>query len=118
MSQVRLVTARSPRRYNRSRADENMLRVFPGTSSSDIAGISNIPQQFYPNNSHLQNHHNNLHNQRLAGFRQSPHLLGFANTPSVMDMQDASMEDVQNQPPAHPNNNNNNINNNNQGQPQ
>jgi hypothetical protein len=89
MSNVRLVTARSPRRTPRGRGEEHMLRVFPGASSS-IAGISNQPQQFYPNTSHLQNN-NNLHNQRHPIFRQSPHLLGFANTPT----DDTNMMDVQ-----------------------
>lgn len=87
MSHTRLVTARSPRRNHRGRGDDHMLRVFPGASSS-IAGISNQPQHFYP--THLQN--NNLHNQRHPQFnhRHSPHLQGFANTPS----DDSNMMDV------------------------
>lgn len=89
MSHTRLVTARSPRRNHRGRGDEHMLRVFPGASSS-VAGISNQPQQFYP--THL--HNNNLHNHRHPQFnaRHSPHLQGFANTPTS---DDSNMMDVQ-----------------------
>lgn len=86
---TRLVTARSPRRGPRGR-EEHMLRVFPGTSSTSVVGISNQPQQFYPNSSHLQ--HNHPHNQRNLHFRQSPHLQGFANTPNN---DDTNMMDVQ-----------------------
>jgi hypothetical protein len=77
-----VVTARSPRRR---RADDTTLRVFPGASSS-VVGISNQPQQFYSNTSHLHHNNNNHHhNQRFplqAHFRQSPHLQGFANSPT------------------------------------
>lgn len=86
MTQPRIVTARSPRRMPRGRGDDQMLRVFPGASSS-VAGISNQPQQFYQNSSHL--HTNNLRHMQFN--RQSPHLQGFANTPS----DDANMMDVQ-----------------------
>jgi hypothetical protein len=74
-----------------------MLRVFPGASSS-VAGISNQPQQFYPN-THL--HNNNNHRFPLqAHFRQSPHLQGFANSPTHFNTNtpasdDANMMDVQ-----------------------
>lgn len=91
MSHTRLVTARSPRRTPRSAIrEDHMLRVFPGASSSSIAGISNHPQQFYPNSSHLHS----SHNQRNQHFnhRHSPHLQGFANTPSS---DDANMMDIQ-----------------------
>ena len=89
INQPCIVTARSPRRMTRGRGDDQMLRVFPGASSS-VVDISNEPQ-FYPNTSHLQ--HNNLHNHRHLQFnhRQSPHLQGFANTPS----DDTNMMDVQ-----------------------
>lgn len=91
MNQTRVVTARSPRRNPRGR-DEQMLRVFPGASSS-VADISNQPQ-FYPNSSQFQN--NNRHNHIIKNFRQSPHLQGFANTPTNDDV---NMED----PNAHQN---------------
>ncbi|CRL02912.1 CLUMA_CG015881, isoform A [Clunio marinus] len=93
MSQTRLVTPRSPRRAPRNRVDDNMLRVFPGASTS-IAGISNQTQHFYPNSSHLNN--NNFHNQRnpLFNHRQSPHLQGFANTPNDDSMMDVQLPNV------------------------
>lgn len=82
-----MITARSPRRTPRSRAggDDHLLRVFPGASTSAIAGISSQPQQFYPNSSHLSNVHNQPRHQQ---FRPTAH---FNNTPN----EDSNMMDVQ-----------------------
>lgn len=88
MSTARMITARSPRRTPRSRpgCDEHLLRVFPGASTSAVAGISSQPQQFYPNSSHL----NNVHNQpRQQQFRPTAHFTN--NTPN----EDSNMMDVQ-----------------------
>jgi hypothetical protein len=65
------------------------LRVFPGASTSSIAGISNQPQQFYPNSSHTHNN-NSIHPRVNPQFAAS-HLQGFSNTPT---MEDAMMMDV------------------------
>lgn len=80
-----MITARSPRRTpRRAGGDEHLLRVFPGASTSAVAGISSQPQQFYPTSSHL-----NVHNQaRHQQFRPTPH---FNNTPN----EDSNMMDVQ-----------------------
>jgi hypothetical protein len=86
MSSARLVTARSPRRTPRTRGggDDHLLRVFPGASTSTVAGISSQPQQFYPHSSHLNNHNQ----QRQQQFRPATH---FNNTPN----EDSNMMDVQ-----------------------
>lgn len=90
MSHPRVVTARSPRRTPRHREDHMTLRVFPGASTSSIAGMSSQPQQFYPNSSHLQN--NNTIHQRSSQFPANhPHLQGFSNTPSDDTMMDINI---------------------------
>jgi hypothetical protein len=88
----RMLTARSPRRTPRHREDHMGLRVFPGTSTSSIAGISSQPQQFYPNSSHHQNN-NTMQPQRHPHplFAGNPHLQGFSNTPSEDSMMDINI---------------------------
>ena len=83
----RVITARSPRRTPRHREDHMSLRVFPGASTSSIAGISNHPQHFYPNSSH---NNNSIHPRVNPQFVAS-HLQGFSNTPTS---DDAMMMDV------------------------
>lgn len=80
MSTARMITARSPRRTPRNRpsGDEHLLRVFPGASTSAVAGISSQAQQFFP---HQQT--------RQQQFRPQPHFTN--NTPS----EDSNMMDVQ-----------------------
>ncbi|XP_070492020.1 ribosomal protein S6 kinase beta-2 [Chironomus tepperi] len=79
----RVITARSPRRTPRHREDHMSLRVFPGASTSSIAGISNQPQQFYPNSSHI--HNNNSIHPRINPQFAASHLQGFSNTPTSDD---------------------------------
>lgn len=64
-------------------------KIFVGASTSSIAGISNQPQQFYPNSSHHQNN-NSIHPRVTPQFAAS-HLQGFSNTPSDDMMMDVNI---------------------------